>query len=39
MSSTRLALLGTGLVAFFLLAGGLFLYLFGTQTYTVDGRV
>ncbi len=39
MNSTRLAILGTGLAAFFLLAGGLFLYLFGTQTYTVDGRV
>jgi protein SCO1/2 len=39
MSSKRLAILSAGVVAFFLVAGGLFLYVFGTQTYTVDGRV
>ena len=39
MNSKRFALLGGGLLAFFVMAGGLLLYLFGTQTYTVDGRV
>ena len=39
MSTNRLAVLGGGLLAFFLAAGALLLYLFGTQTYTVDGRV
>ena len=39
MNSNRLALLGAGFAAFFVLGGGLLLYLFGTQTYTADGRV
>ena len=39
MNTNRLAVLGGGLVAFFLAAGALLLYLFGTQTYTVNGRV
>ncbi|WP_103019826.1 SCO family protein [Salinibacter altiplanensis] len=39
MSNRRFFLLGTGFVAFLLVAGALLLYLFGTQTYTVNGRV
>ncbi len=39
MNNNRLAVLGGGLFVFFLVAGALLLYLFGTQTYTVDGRV
>jgi len=39
MNTNRLAVLGGGLLAFFVAAGALFLYLFGTQTYTVNGRV
>ena len=39
MPDNRLAVLGGGLLAFFVAAGALFLYLFGTQTYTADGRV
>ena len=39
MNNNRLALLGAGFVAFLVLGGGLLLYLFGTQTYTADGRV
>ena len=39
MDTNRLAVLGGGFLAFFLASGALLLYLFGTQTYTVDGRV
>lgn len=39
MPNNRLAVLGGGLLAFFVAAGALLLYLFGTQTYTADGRV
>jgi protein SCO1/2 len=39
MLNNRLAVLGGGLLAFFLAAGAVLLYLFGTQTYTADGRV
>jgi len=39
MIQNRLAVFGGGLFAFFLAAGALLLYLFGTDTYTVDGRV
>jgi len=39
MNTNRLAVLGGGFLAFFLAAGALLLYLFGTQTYTVNGRV
>lgn len=39
MSNRRFFLLGAGFVVFLLVAGGVLLYLFGTQTYTVDGRV
>ncbi len=39
MNTNRLAVLGGGFLAFLLAAGALLLYLFGTQTYTVDGRV
>ncbi|WP_103027287.1 SCO family protein [Salinibacter altiplanensis] len=39
MSNRRFFLLGAGFVAFLLVAGALLLYLFGTQTYTVNGRV
>ncbi|MFB6279596.1 MAG: SCO family protein [Salinibacter sp.] len=39
MNSNRLAVLGLGFVAFLLLGGALLLYLFGTQTYTGEGRV
>lgn len=37
--NNRLAALGGGLLAFFVAAGVLLLYVFGTQTYTVNGRV
>ena len=39
MIQNRLAVFGGGLFAFFLAAGALLLYVFGTQTYTVGGRV
>jgi protein SCO1/2 len=39
MHNHRLAVFGGGFLAFLLAAGALLLYLFGTQTYTVNGRV
>jgi len=39
MSNNRFAVLGIGFVAFCLFGGALLLYLFGTQTYTGEGRV
>lgn len=39
MRNHRLAVFGGGFLAFLLAAGALLLYLFGTQTYTVNGRI
>lgn len=39
MPRRRVLLLGTGLVLFFVVGGLVFLLFFGTQTYTVEGRV
>ncbi len=39
MSNNRFAVLGIGFAAFLFLGGALLLYLFGTQTYTGEGRV
>jgi protein SCO1/2 len=39
MSNNRFAVLGIGFAAFLVLGGALLLYLFGTQTYTGEGRV
>lgn len=39
MPRRRILLLGTGLVLFFVVSGLAFLLFFGTQTYTVEGRV
>jgi len=39
MGANRLAVLGVSFAAFLLLGGALLLYLFGTQTYTGEGRV